>query len=127
MTGMYATALPEGLLDRLFAAIDAKDAAAFAEFITEDGEFRFGSAPAVSGRAAIQAAVADFFSTIDGLSHSITKVWREDTSLACEGEVCYRRHDGTEIVVPFVDVFEIDGELISAYKIYIDIAPLYAD
>ena len=75
MTGMYATALPEGLLDRLFAAIDAKDAAAFADFITEDGEFRFGSAPAVSGRAAIRTAVADFFATIDGLSHSITAIW----------------------------------------------------
>jgi ketosteroid isomerase-like protein len=127
MTGMYATALPEGLLDRLFAAIDAKDAAAFAAFVSEDGIFRFGSAPAVNGRAAIQAAVADFFSTIDGLSHSVTRVWRDDASLACEGEVCYRRHDGSEVVIPFVDVFEFDGELISAYKIYIDIAPLYVD
>jgi ketosteroid isomerase-like protein len=124
---MYATAVPEGTLDRLFAAIDAKDAAAFAEFITEDGEFRFGSAPAVTGRPAIRAAVADFFSTIDGLSHSITRVWRNDASLACEGEVCYRRHDGSEIVIPFVDVFEFDDKLISAYRIYIDIAPLYAD
>jgi ketosteroid isomerase-like protein len=126
MTGMYATALPEGMLDKLFAAIDAMDAAAFAEFITEDGEFRFGSAPVVKGRAAIQDAVAGFFATIDGLSHSVTRVWRDNTSLACEGEVCYRRHDGSEIVIPFVDVFECEDELISAYKIYIDIAPLYA-
>ena len=127
MTGMYATALPEGLLDKLFAAIDAKDAAAFAEFIAEDGEFRFGSAPVVKGRAAIREAVEVFFATIDGLSHSVTRIWRDNTSLACEGEVCYRRHDASEIVIPFVNVFEIEDELISAYKIYIDIAPLYAE
>ena len=126
MTGMYATPLPEGLLDKLFAAIDAKDAAAFAEFIAEDGEFRFGSAPTVKGRPAVRQAVDDFFATIDGLSHSVTRVWRDNSSLACEGEVCYRRHDSTEIVIPFVDVFEFEEDLISAYKIYIDIAPLYA-
>ena len=126
MTGMYARVLPEGTLDKLFAAIDAMDAPAFAEFITEDGKFRFGSAPVVNGRAAIRDAVAGFFATIDGLSHSVTRVWRDDTSLACEGEVCYRRHDGSEIVIPFVDVFEVEDELISAYKIYIDISPLHA-
>ena len=46
---------------RLFAAIDARDADAFAAFLAEDGEFRFGNAPAVRGRAAIRAAVAGFF------------------------------------------------------------------
>jgi ketosteroid isomerase-like protein len=123
-TGIYASEVPEGLLDRLFNAIDSKDVAAFAGFLTEDGEFRFGSAPAVRGREAIAAAVAGFFETIDGLQHSVTRVWRDDAALACEGEVCYRRHDGSEVVIPFVDVFEFDGELIAAYKIYIDIGPL---
>jgi ketosteroid isomerase-like protein len=124
---MHAAALPHGYLDKLFTAIDAKDAAEFATFLAEDGVFRFGSAPTVTGRAAIQKAVAEFFDTIDGLAHSVSKVWRDEHSLVCEGEVCYRRLDGREVIVPFVDVFECAEGLIASYKIYMDIAPLYAD
>ena len=124
---MDAAAIPEGFLDGLFQAIDAKDTDGFTSFLTEDAEFRFGSAPPVTGRTSIAQAVGAFFETIDGLSHSVTKVWRADASLACEGEVCYRRHDGSEIIIPFVDVFACKGDLISSYKIYIDIAPLFAD
>jgi len=123
---MHAAARPEGFLDGVFQAIDAMDADRFVSFLTEDGEFRFGSAPAVTGREAVGAAVQAFFASISGLSHSVTRVWRDDASLACEGEVCYQRHDGSEVAIPFVDVFELQDDLISSYKIYIDIAPLYA-
>ena len=123
---MHAVALPEGHLDKLFAAIDAGDSVAFAGFLTDDAEFRFGSAPVVKGRDAIRQVVDEFFSSIDGCSHSVSKIWRDAASLACEGEVCYRRLDGTEIILPFVDTFEYSGELISSYRIYIDIGPLYA-
>jgi ketosteroid isomerase-like protein len=122
---VHAVALPEGFLDRLFAAIDANDSDAFVAFLTEDGRFRFGSSPAVTGRAAIREAVAAFFETIDGCSHSIARVWKDAGSIACEGEVCYRRRDGSEVIVPFVDVFAFDGDLISDYSIYIDPSPLY--
>lgn len=123
---MHAAARSEGILDGLFQSIDAMDADRFVSFLSEDSEFRFGSAPPVHGRAAIGEAVQAFFDTISGLSHSITRVWRDDSSLACEGEVCYRRHDGSEVIIPFVDVFDLQGDLISRYKIFIDIAPLYA-
>ena len=124
---MHANVLHEGFLDGLFKAIDAMDSVQFGRFIAEGGEFRFGSAAAVKGRDAIIAAVDDFFGTIDGLSHSVARIWRDADSLACEGEVCYRRKDGNEVIIPFVDVFDFDGELISSYRIYIDISPLYAE
>ena len=123
---MHVAAIPESQLDRLFQAIDAKDAARFVSFLTEDGEFRFGSAPPVRGREAAAAAVQGFFDSVDGISHTVAKVWRDEVSLVCEGEVCYRRHDGSEISLPFVDVFEMRDELISSYKIYMDLAPLFA-
>jgi len=124
---MHAIVLHEGFLDGLFKAIDTMDATQFGSFIAEDGEFRFASAPVVRGRDAIIAAVDGFFGTIDGLAHSVTRVWRDGESLACEGEVCYRRKDGNDVIIPFVDVFEFSGELISSYRIYIDISPLYAE
>ena len=113
-------------LDALFGAIDSSDAARFADFLTEDALFRFGSAPPVHGRTAIRQAVAGFFSSIAGCRHTLHRVWTAPGTLACEGEVAYRRLDGSEISVPFVDTFEMRADLISAYRIYIDMAPLYA-
>ncbi|MGB5331847.1 MAG: nuclear transport factor 2 family protein [Woeseiaceae bacterium] len=111
----------------MFAAIDRKDAQAFVGFLTEDAVFRFGSAPAVRGREAIAAAVDGFFGTIAGCSHAVQNTLADGTTLVCEGEVTYRRHNGTEITLPFTDIFEFHGDLIAQYKIYIDIGPLYAD
>jgi ketosteroid isomerase-like protein len=111
----------------LFAAIDAKDGAAFVAYLTEDAVFRFGSAPPVRGRDAIQAAVEGFFSTIAACSHTIAKTLRQGDTLVCEGVVTYTRQDGSEIALPFTDVFDYEGDLIAHYKIYMDIAPLFAD
>ncbi len=114
-------------LDGLFASIDAKDTTTFLEFLADDAVFRFGSAPAVQGHAAIGIAVDGFFGSIAGSNHNLNKPLRDGSTLVCEGEVTYRRHSGTEVTLPFTNVFELDGELISHYKIHIDIAPLYAE
>ena len=124
---MHAAAKPESVPLAVFRAIDAMDAEKFVSFLTEDAEFRFGSAPAVLGKAAIVEGVQTFFASIAGLSHRVARVWQDGASLACEGEVCYQRHNGSEIVIPVVDVFEYRGESISRYLIYIDIGPLYAE
>ena len=111
----------------IFTAIDAKDGATFVSYLTEDAIFRFGSAPPVQGRDAIQAAVEGFFTTIAACSHEISNTLRQDDTLVCEGVVTYTRHDGSEIALPFTDVFEYEGSLVAHYKIYIDIGPLFAD
>ncbi len=116
----------QSMLRDLFAAIDSKDPTAFVEFLTEDGQFRFGSAPAAVGREAIAAAVGGFYETIAGLRHRIDNALRAGDTLVCEGEVTYTRLDGTSIALPFADVFEMAGERIASYKIYMDIGPLYA-
>jgi len=111
----------------IFAAIDRQDSKAFAAYLTEDAVFRFGSAPAVQGRDDIRAAVDGFFGTIAACSHDVHKTLASGSTLVCEGEVTYRRQNDTEITLPFTDVFEYEGGLISQYKIYIDINPLYAE
>ena len=111
----------------LFAAIDARDTDGFLRHLTPDARFRFGSAPAVTGQDAVREAVDGFFSTIAGLSHRLDRWLEQDGCLVCEGEVTYTRKDGSDIALPFVDVFELDGELIRDYKIYMDIGPLYSD
>lgn len=114
-------------LEDLFASIDARNASEFANFLARDAVFHFGSAPAVTGRDKIATAVDQFFSTIAGVSHRLDKVFRQGNSIAVEGEVTYTRHDQSSVTLPFVDVFDMVGQEIEGYKIYIDIGPLYAD
>jgi uncharacterized protein (TIGR02246 family) len=114
-------------LESLFAAIDAQDAQTFASFLTEDASFRFGSAPAARGREAIIEAVSAFFESLAGLSHVLTAVATKGDMLFCEGETTYTRHDGKAVVVPFADVFEYEGDKIAEYRIYADLAPLFAE
>ena len=114
-------------LAALFSAIDAQDPAAFTSFLTDDASFRFGSAPAVRGKADIEAAVTEFFSQLAGLSHVLNTVVAKDAMLFCEGETTYTRHDGKAVVVPFADVFEYEGGKIADYRIYADLAPLFAE
>ncbi len=122
---MTATDAKQARLGDLFAAIDAKDTERFLGFLTDEASFRFGSAQAVQGREAIHSAVGGFFSSITGLSHDLTRIVAEDDVVICEGEVAYTRHDASRITLPFINVFEFDGELISNYKIYMDVGPLY--
>ena len=111
---------------KLFVAIDTMDTEGFLAFIAPDAEFRFGSAPAVRGQAGIGEAVGGFFTSIAGLSHELQRIVARDNAVICEGQVTYTRHDGSAVTLPFCNVFETRDDLISLYRIYIDIAPLYA-
>jgi ketosteroid isomerase-like protein len=109
---------------RLFEAIDAGDAKAFVAFLTPDAQFRFGNAPVVVGVDAIDEAVTGFFGAIRSSHHQLGLRWTGETSVACEGVVTYTRLDGTTIAFPFANVFDLRGEKIAAYRIYIDNALL---
>jgi ketosteroid isomerase-like protein len=111
---------------RLFSTIDSGDADGFVSFLTPDASFRFGNAPAVVGAPAIGAAVAAFFKAIASSRHRLLATWSKNASAVCEGEVTYTRHDGSVITFPFANVFELRGEKIAAYRIYIDHALLFA-
>jgi limonene-1,2-epoxide hydrolase len=115
------------LLDDLFASIDEKNVKRFLRFLTDDATFRFGSAEPVNGHAEIREAVEGFFATITGSKHVLGTIIADGGTLVCEGEVTYTRHDGTEITLPFANIFEFEGDVIAHYKIYADAAPLYAE
>jgi ketosteroid isomerase-like protein len=124
---MSASDAQHTMLKNLFAAIDAKDTAAFLEHLATDATFTFGSAPAATGRHQIGDAVEGFFATIKSLSHAVSLVVAEDNVIICEGTVTYTRHNDSSIALPFVDVFNMDAGQIAHYKIYMDVAPLYAE
>jgi len=113
-------------LRHLTHAIDAKNAAAFAAFLTPDATFRFGNAPAVQGRDAIEAVVRGFFDAIDSLAHELHEQWSIGAVTICTGTVTYTRRDGRSLRVPFANVLKLRGGCICDYQIYVDNSALFA-
>jgi uncharacterized protein (TIGR02246 family) len=113
-------------MNRLFAAIDSKDADAFVGFLTEDAVFVFGNAAPVSGTAAIRDVLVKFYASIRALRHDVTDAWTLPDVAVAIGQVTYTRHDGSTLSVPFADVFKMRQGLVSEYLIYVDASRLYA-
>ena len=49
-----------------------------------------------------------------------------DVITVAEGLVTYTRLDGSQVKLPFVNVFDLSGDEVARYLIYIDNAPLFA-
>jgi hypothetical protein len=110
----------------IFADIDAFDPDKFVAHLTPEAKFRFGNADPVTGRASVREGVAGFFSTIDGLTHHILKVYELSETVIAQIDVEYRRKDGKSVTVPNCDVLVFDGDLVRDWQIYIDLAPVFA-
>lgn len=111
-------------LQPLFTAIDARDAQAFSSFLSPDVEFIFANAPPLHGREQAQIAVAGFFASLAGLQHELTEHWQCGDSLIMRGKVTYTRHDGSQLSVPFANIFKLRDGLIGEYRIFGDFSAL---
>lgn len=111
----------------LFEDIDSMEPDRFAAHLAEDVRMRFGNAPPIEGRQAARDAWAGFCEGIDGAAHTPVAQWRSDEGTVAEAEVTYTRKDGGTITVPVATIYrERDGE-IHDYRIFIDLAPLFAE
>jgi len=113
-------------LEKLFKTIDAKDADSFAAFLTEDAIFRFGNAEPARGKQAVRDAVAGFFGGVKSLRHTVRESWSLPEAAVMHGEVTYTRHDGTELSVPFANVFKLQGTLVREYLVFADASKLWS-
>jgi ketosteroid isomerase-like protein len=110
----------------IFADIDAFDPDKFVSHLTDDVTFRFGNGEPVVGRANVREAVAGFFTTIAGLTHHILNVYDAGAVSIAQIDVEYVRQDGKHVTVPNADILIFDGDLVSNWQIYIDLAPVFA-
>ena len=113
-------------IQTLFQALDAFDANTFASFLTEDAIFVFGNADPLKGKHTIRDGVANFFTSIATIRHELIETWMVPDTIICRGIVTYTRHSGTQLQVPFANVFKLRNERIQEYLIYIDNTQLYA-
>ncbi len=110
----------------LFADIDSMEPDRFAAHLADDVSFRFGNADAVHGRDAVRDVWAGFCETVDGVSHEIVEQFESGDATIAESNVTYTKKDGAQVTVPVVTIYRSGGELIDDYRVFIDLAPLFA-
>ncbi|MEV7013157.1 nuclear transport factor 2 family protein [Streptosporangium sp. NPDC051022] len=119
--------MSDDVVRRVFRSVDSFDPDEFARLLAEDATFVFGNAEPLAGREAVTAGLRTFYSTIGGLRHRIVRNWQVDADIIAETEVTYRRLDGKDVSVVAVSIWRTrDDGLISDYRIFVDLAPLYA-
>ena len=110
----------------LFADIDSMEPDRFAAHLADDVTFRFGNADAVHGRDAVRDVWAGFCETVDGVRHEIVEQFESGDATIAESDVTYTKKDGAQVTVPVVTIYRSGGELIDDYRVFIDLAPLFA-
>lgn len=111
---------------QLFADIDSMDPDRFTAHLAEDVTMRFGNADPVRGRAAVGETWGQFCQGVAGVAHDIVNRWTVGDSTIVEARVTYTRHDERQVTVPVVTVYDEGVGGIVDYRIYIDLAPLFA-
>lgn len=108
-----------------FAAVDTMDAEKMAIYLHEQCNFAFGNAPAVDGRAHVQAYVAGFYGMIAAIHHEIEDVWQVEDRIISQLRVTYTRKDGSQLSCPAATIWQIREALIADYRIYVDNSSLF--
>ncbi|GGK91537.1 hypothetical protein Sme01_53900 [Sphaerisporangium melleum] len=118
--------MTDEVVRRVFQMVDTSDADAFGRLLADDATFVFGNAEPLIGRATIVAGLRDFYATIGGLRHRIIRNWQVDADIIAETEVTYRRLDGKDVSAVAVSIWHTrDDGLITDYRIFADLAPIY--
>lgn len=119
--------MPTTFAEHVFAIVDKRDPEGFAALLAPDGRFTFANADPVVGRPAVAAAVEAFFATLVALRHEIVNNWEIGADTVVEVFVEYDRPDGRLVRLPAVTIFTRDDTgLITDYRAYVDLAPLFA-
>ncbi|MCT4646983.1 MAG: nuclear transport factor 2 family protein [Carboxylicivirga sp.] len=112
-------------LDKLSVALDNKQLNKVLEFLTDDCILKAGNGEPVMGKDNIANTFESFFPAVKSIAHDVKDIFESGNSLVHRGTVTYTRLDGSQLTVPFCDVFKMEGTLISEYYIYIDWSELF--
>jgi ketosteroid isomerase-like protein len=109
------------------AALDAGDVARVLAAMTDDIRLQFGSQEPTVGKEAFSAALEASLASVEGFRHEILEAWDVGQAVVLEMTVHYRRHDGSSISLPCCNIFRLSAGRIADYRVYMDIAPVYAN
>ena len=112
--------------ETLFEDIDSMDPDRYAHHLSDNVVMRFGNSEPIVGRKAVRDAWAAFCADLHGVSHALVEYWEVGTATIVEAHVTYTRADDTTVTVPAVTIYRPSADLIDDYRIFIDLAPLFA-
>lgn len=110
----------------VYEAVDSKDERRIASFLTENCTFVYANNDPVVGRANIAESSKNFMALIAGIKHQLLEVWAFGDVIVSRLDVTYTRKDGSTFTVPAVTIWRVRDRQIDDYRIYIDVAPLFA-
>jgi SnoaL-like domain len=94
---------------------------------TDDVVVKFGNNPPAQGKKEVGNNIGYFWTTIGGLKHNFVNTYEVDGTTICELAVDYTRKDGSQVTVPCTSFLHRDGDLVDELRVYIDLAPLFAE
>ncbi|MCK9915615.1 DUF1857 family protein [Microbacteriaceae bacterium K1510] len=115
------------LIRRYFDAVDSMDIESVKAMHSENARVVFANAPVLQGPEQIAGAIGQFWSTVSGLKHNFVNRWDNPQESILEAAVDYRRKDGRSVTLPCVSILRPEGDKVGELRVFIDIAPLYAD
>jgi limonene-1,2-epoxide hydrolase len=110
----------------LFKDIDSMEPDAFTRHLADDVRFTFGNAETVVGRDNVRDVWAGFCEGIDGVHHDVIEQIESGPATVVESTVTYTRKDASTVSLPVVTIYRGEGDLIEDYRIFMDVAPLFA-
>lgn len=113
--------------ESLFDDIESMDPDRFAQHLSDEVVMRFGNAEPIHGREAVRDVWAGFCDGVDGVHHDVVERWQDGTTTIVEAQVTYTRKDSSTVTVPVVTIYRARAALIDDYRIFIDLAPLFAE
>jgi ketosteroid isomerase-like protein len=116
---------PSEVVGKIFAALDGGDVKGLAAMMADDVRLQLANAPESHGRERFVEAVEAFLDSVAGFRHEVIDVWRDGGTIIAELAVHYTRLDGKQVTVPCCNVFQISGDLVWAYRSYLDMTPVY--
>jgi ketosteroid isomerase-like protein len=114
-------------LDEFYADVDAMRMDAFLDHFTDDAVVEFANNPQANGKAEIREAIGGLWSSIGGLSHDIHQRYDQRDRSMIEATCTYTRQDGSVLPLPTsASLARRDGK-VEKLKVYMDLAPLFAE
>jgi ketosteroid isomerase-like protein len=120
-------AMRRAVLMDVFATMDAGDLDGMVKHMTDDVTTQFGNHAEICGKAAFRALFNQVGQAISGVRHDVLDLWHavEDFDVwVVRLNVAYRRQNGRIVTLPCCNVFRMRGDLISEYRVYMDIGPV---
>jgi ketosteroid isomerase-like protein len=110
----------------LYGHVDGKDMDALAPWYADEVVMTMGNGEPIIGRANVVGSLRHFQSRLAGLAHTFLAVAEQGDVTMLETKTRFDLWTGESVELKGVTVIERAGDLITAQRMYVDMAPLWA-